>query len=85
MPNYDLTQLNSLITTNGDNPVSTSQSDMPIINNMSKEINWQLLAGFLDQEIFQFILKNRDNETITQFGTELAQKLATNFGLTRNQ
>lgn len=85
MPNYDLTQLNSLITTNGDNPVSTSQSDMPIINNMNKEINWQLLAGFLDQEIFQFILKNRDNETITQFGTELAQKLATNFGLTRNQ
>jgi len=84
MPNYDLTQLNSLITTNGNNPVSTSQSDMPIINNMNKEINWQLLAGFLDQEIFQFILKNRDNETITQFGTELAQKLATNFGLTRS-
>ena len=54
MPNYDLTQLTSLITTNGNNPVSTSRSDMPIVNNMSKEINWQLLAGFLDQEIFQF-------------------------------
>ena len=64
MPNYDLTQLTSLITTNGNNPVSTSRSDMPIVNNMSKEINWQLLAGFLDQEIFQFILKNKDNEVI---------------------
>jgi len=85
MPNFDLTQLNSLITTNGDNPVSTSTSDMPIINNMSKEINWQLLAGFLDQEIFQFILKNKDNEVIRQFGIELAQKLATNFGLSKEQ
>ena len=81
MPNYDLTQLTSLITTNGNNPVSTSRSDMPIVNNMSKEINWQLLAGFLDQEIFQFILKNKDNEVIQQFGIELAQKLAVNFGL----
>ena len=85
MPNFDLTQLNSLITTNGDNPVSTSRSDMPIVNNMSKEINWQLLAGFLDQEIFQFILKNKDNEVIQQFGIELAQKLATNFGLSKEQ
>ena len=83
MPNYDLTQLTSLITTNGNNPVSTSRSDMPIVNNMSKEINWQLLAGFLDQEIFQFILKNKDNEVIQQFGIELAQKLAVNFGLSK--
>ena len=48
MPNFDLTQLNSLITTNGDNPISTNNSDMPIVNNMNKQINWQLLAGFLD-------------------------------------
>ena len=85
MPNYDLTQLTSLITTNGNNPVSTSRSDMPIVNNMSKEINWKLLAGFLDQEIFQFILKNKDNEVIKQFGIELAQKLAVNFGLSKDQ
>ena len=85
MPNYDLTQLTSLITTNGNNPVSTSRSDMPIVNNMSKEINRQLLAGFLDQEIFQFILKNKDNEVIKQFGIELAQKLAVNFGLSKDQ
>ena len=85
MPNSDLTQLNSLITTNGDNPISTSNSDMPIMYNTSKEINWQLLAGFLDQEIFQFILKNKDNEVIQQFGIELAQKLAVNFGLSKDQ
>ena len=32
MPNFDLTQLNSLITTNGENPISTSSTDMPIVN-----------------------------------------------------
>jgi|TARA_B100001094_G_scaffold302843_1_gene330440 hypothetical protein len=85
MPNFDLTQLNSLITTNGDNPISTNNSDMPIVNNMNKQINWQLLAGFLDQEIFQFILANKDNEVITQFGIDLASKLATNFGLSKEQ
>ena len=85
MPSFDLTMLNSLITTNGDNPVSTSSTDMPIVNNLDKQINWQLLAGFLDQEIFQFILKNKDNEVIKQFGIELAQKLATNFGLSKDQ
>lgn len=85
MPSFDLTMLNSLITTNGDNPVSTSSTDMPIVNNLDKQINWQLLAGFLDQEIFQFILKNKDNEVIKQFGIELATKLATNFGLSKDQ
>tara|TARA_R100000664_G_scaffold29991_1_gene42205 strand:- start:431 stop:688 length:258 start_codon:yes stop_codon:yes gene_type:complete len=85
MPSFDLTMLNSLITTNGDNPVSTSSTDMPIVNNLDKQINWQLLAGFLDQEIFQFILKNKDNEVIKQFGIDLATKLATNFGLSKDQ
>jgi len=85
MPNFDLTQLNSLITTNGDNPISTSNSDMPIVNNMNKQINWQLLAGFLDQEIFQFILANQDSPVIKQFGNNLAHKLATNFGLSKEQ
>jgi len=85
MPSFDLTMLNSLITTNGNDPVSTSSTDMPIVNNLDKQINWQLLAGFLDQEIFQFILKNKDNEVIKQFGIELAQKLATNFGLSKDQ
>jgi hypothetical protein len=85
MPSFDLTMLNSLITTNGDNPVSTSSTDMPIVNNLDKQINWQLLAGFLDQEIFQFILANKDNEVIKQFGIDLATKLATNFGLSKDQ
>ena len=85
MRSFDLTMLNSLITTNGDNPVSTSSTDMPIVNNLDKQINWQLLAGFLDQEIFQFILKNKDNEVIKQFGIDLATKLATNFGLSKEQ
>ena len=85
MPSFDLTMLNSLITTNGNNPVSTSSTDMPIINNLDKQINWQLLAGFLDQEIFQFILANKDNEVIKQFGIDLATKLATNFGLSKDQ
>ena len=85
MPSFDLTMLNSLITTNGNDPVSTSSTDMPIVNNLDKQINWQLLAGFLDQEIFQFILKNKDNEVIKQFGIDLATKLATNFGLSKDQ
>ena len=85
MPSFDLTMLNSLITTNGNNPVSTSSTDMPIVNNLDKQINWQLLAGFLDQEIFQFILANKDNEVIKQFGIDLATKLATNFGLSKDQ
>ena len=83
MPNFDLTQLNSLITTNGDNPVSTSTSDMPIINNMSKQINWQLLAGFLDQEIFQFILQNKHIPEVSAYGLQLAQDLASKFNINR--
>lgn len=84
MPRFDLTRLNSVIVSEGNNAL-TNSDPTNIMNKDSKQINWQLLASFLDSEIFQFIMQNKDDEKIKTFGVNLSQKLATNFGLENNE
>ena len=84
MPRFDLTRLNSVIVSDSNNAV-TNSDPTNIMNKDSKQINWQLLASFLDSEIFQFIMQNKDDEKIKAFGLNLSQKLATNFGLENNE
>jgi hypothetical protein len=45
--------------------------------------DWQLIAGYLDSKIFEFIVENRTNDKVQEFGAELAQDLADKFGLNR--
>jgi len=84
MPRFDLTRLNSVIVSDSNNAV-TNSDPTNIMNKDSKQINWQLLASFLDSEIFQFIMQNKNDEKIKAFGLNLSQKLATNFGLVNNE
>ena len=61
----------------------TNANPNALVNRTTKEINWQMLASYLDSEIFQFIMQNQDNETIKEFGINLATNLAKNFSITK--
>jgi hypothetical protein len=81
MPNdlvTDLQNLRNLTNTNRSNRAVTE----PLVSN-DQEVDWQLVASYLDSEMFSFILKNRDNQTIKEFGLHLSSNLASKFGLTR--
>ena len=43
----------------------------------------QLIAGNLDSKIIEFIVENRTNDKVQEFGAVLAQDLADKFGLNR--
>ena len=81
MPNdlvTDLQNLRNLTNTNRSNRAVRE----PLVSN-DQEVDWQLVASYLDSEMFSFILKNRDNQTIKEFGLQLSSNLANKFGLTR--
>ena len=81
MPNdlvTDLQNLRNLTNTNRSNRAV----DEPLVSN-GQEVDWQLVASYLDSEMFSFILKNRDNQTIKEFGLQLSSNLANKFGLIR--
>tara|TARA_R100001143_G_scaffold49022_1_gene43944 strand:+ start:334 stop:579 length:246 start_codon:yes stop_codon:yes gene_type:complete len=81
MPNdlvTDLQNLRNLTNTNRSNRAITE----PLVSN-DQEVDWQLVASYLDSEMFSFILKNRDNQTIKEFGLQLSSNLANKFGLIR--
>ena len=81
MPNdlvTDLQNLRNLTNTNRSNRAV----DEPLVSN-DQDVDWQLVASYLDSEMFSFILKNRDNQTIKEFGLHLSSNLASKFGLTR--
>lgn len=81
MPNdlvTDLQNLRNLTNTNRSNRAITE----PLVSN-DQEVDWQLVASYLDSEMFSFILRNRDNQTIKDFGIQLSSNLANKFGLTR--
>ena len=81
MPNdlvKQLQNLRNLTNTNRSNRAVTE----PLVSN-DQEVDWQLVASYLDSEMFSFILKNRDNQTIKDFGIQLSSNLANKFGLTR--
>ena len=75
MPRYDIANINlggGLTTTQENNVATTLQQ--PLASVTTQEVNWQMLASYLDSSIFQFILQN---------GIKLATELATNFNITR--
>jgi|TARA_R110001592_G_scaffold119437_2_gene322501 hypothetical protein len=81
MPNdlvTDLQNLRNLTNTNRSNRAVGE----PLVSN-DQEVDWQLVASYLDSEMFSFILKNRDNQTIKEFGLQLSSNLANKFGLIR--
>jgi len=53
-------------------------------NKQQSTIDWQLVAGYLDQQIFEFVLQNKEDEKIVKFATALAGNLAEKFGLVRD-
>jgi hypothetical protein len=53
-------------------------------NKKESTIDWQLVAGFLDQQIFEFFLRNQNDEKIREFAVGLAGNLAEKFGLVRD-
>ena len=53
-------------------------------NKKESTIDWQLVAGYLDQQIFEFFYRNQDDQKIVQFATSLAGNLAEKFGLVRD-
>jgi len=53
-------------------------------NKQASTIDWQLVAGYLDQQIFEFFYRNQDDQKIVQFATGLAGNLAEKFGLVRD-
>ena len=88
MPNDLVTQLQnlrSLTNTNGSRAVENrpnSEVAEPLTN-ANKEVDWQLVASYLDSEMFSFILRNQNDSKIREFGNQLAINLANKFGLTR--
>ena len=90
MPNDLVTDLQNL--RNLTNTTNTNRSNRAVNNrensfNLHKsdnqDVDWQLVASYLDSEMFSFILRNRDNQTIKDFGIQLSSNLANKFGLTR--
>ena len=53
-------------------------------NKKESTIDWQLVAGYLDQQIFEFFLRNQNDDKIKEFATSLAGNLAEKFGLVRD-
>jgi len=53
-------------------------------NKKESTIDWQLVAGFLDQQIFEFFLRNQNDDKIKEFAVGLAGNLAEKFGLVRD-
>jgi|TARA_B100001094_G_C17926970_1_gene668791 hypothetical protein len=89
MPNDLVTQLQNLrnlTNTNRSNRAVNNRENSevaePLVSN-NQDVDWQLVASYLDSEMFSFILRNRDNQTIKDFGIQLSSNLANKFGLTR--
>jgi len=89
MPNdlvTELQNLRNLTNTNRSNRAVNNRENLevgePLVSN-DQEVDWQLVASYLDSEMFSFILKNRDNQKIKEFGLHLSSNLANKFGLIR--
>lgn len=69
-----------------DQIVAELKQFVEILKNKKQEstIDWQLVAGFLDQQIFEFFLRNQDDQKIRDFAVGLAGNLAEKFGIVRD-
>tara|TARA_R100001509_G_C4736395_1_gene171687 strand:+ start:113 stop:361 length:249 start_codon:yes stop_codon:yes gene_type:complete len=80
MPNDLVTQLRNLANTT--NRGVTEQQDSFLTNaQTTTTIDWQLLANYLDGKIFEFILQNKQDPKVKDFGVQLARDLANKFGI----
>ena len=80
MPNDLVTQLRNLANTT--NLGVTEQQDSFLTNDQTTTtIDWQLLANYLDGKIFEFILQNKHDPKVKDFGVQLARDLANKFGI----
>ena len=89
MPNdlvTDLQNLRNSLNTNRSNRAINNRENSEVaepLTTPTQEVDWQLAYAYLDSEMFSFILRNRDNQTIKDFGIQLSSNLANKFGLTR--
>jgi hypothetical protein len=89
MPNdlvTELQNLRNLTNINRSNRAVNNRDNSEVaepLTNANQDIDWQLVASYLDSEMFSFILKNRDNQKIKEFGLHLSSNLANKFGLIR--
>ena len=67
------------------NAVSTVRPNSLIetVETGQEQVNWQMLASYLDSSIFEFILQNKDIPQVSAYGLKLAQELANNFNINR--
>ena len=80
MPNDLVTQLRNLANTT--NRGVTEQQDSFLTNaQTTTTIDWQLLANYLDGKIFEFILQNKHDPKVKDFGVQFASDLANKFGI----
>ena len=82
MPNDLVSQLRELANTT--NRGVTNQQDSFLTNaqsTFSRNIDWRLLANYLDGKIFEFILQNKHDPKVKDFGVRLARDLANKFGI----
>ena len=89
MPNDLVTQLQNLRNlshTNRSNRAVENRPNSEVtepLTNANQDIDWQLVASYLDSEMFGFILRNQNDSKIREFGTQLSMNLANKFGITR--
>ena len=80
MPNDLVTQLRNLANTTN-RGVAERQDSFLTNAQETTSIDWQLLANYLDGKIFEFIMRNQNDQRIKDFGIELARDLANKFGI----
>ena len=89
MPNDLVTQLQNLRNlshTNRSNRAVENRPNSEVADPLTtptQEVDWQLVASYLDSEMFGFILRNQNDSKIREFGTQLSMNLANKFGITR--
>ena len=80
MPNDLISQLRELANTTN-RGVSNQNQNTFLSNAQEQRIDWQLLANYLDGKIFEFILQNKHDPKVKDFGVQLARDLANKFGI----
>ena len=81
MPNDLVSQLRELANTTNRGVTNQPNQNTFLSNAQDQRIDWQLLANYLDGKIFEFIMRNQNDQRIKDFGIELARDLANKFGI----
>ena len=81
MPNDLVSQLRELANTTNRGVTNQQNQNTFLSNAQDQRIDWQLLANYLDGKIFEFILQNKHDPKVKDFGVQLARDLANKFGI----